>query len=192
MVPDELVRQHRERSLSPDRPFIRGTAQNPDVFFQARERINPFYSACPDIVQKSMDLFASVTGRKYSLFEYEGAPNPEKLLILMGSGAEVAHETVEHLKAKGESVGLLKVRLYRPFSLRHFAAALPKSVKQIAVLDRTKEPGASGEPLYIDVLSAISEGKAVGMIPADFQPRVIGGRYGLSSKEFTPTMSRRC
>jgi pyruvate-ferredoxin/flavodoxin oxidoreductase len=188
MVSDEMVRAHRERSLSPDRPFIRGTAQNPDVFFQARERINPFYSACPDIVQKSMDLFASVSGRRYSLFEYEGAPNPEKLLILMGSGAEVAHETVEHLKAKGEAVGLLKVRLYRPFSLKHFAAALPKSVKQIAVLDRTKEPGASGEPLYIDVLSAISEGKALGLFAADFQPRVIGGRYGLSSKEFTPTM----
>ena len=144
MIPDDMVRQHRERALSPDHPFIRGTAQNPDVFFQARERINPFYTACPDIVQKSMDLFASVTGRKYSLFDYVGAPNPEKLIILMGSGAEVAHETVDHLVKKGESVGILKVRLYRPFSLAHFTKALPKSVKQIAVLDRTKEPGASG------------------------------------------------
>ncbi len=188
MIPDDLVRQHRERALSPDKPFIRGTAQNPDVFFQARERINPFYTACPDIVQKSMDLFASITGRKYALFDYVGAPDPEKLIILMGSGAEVAHETVDHLVKKGESVGVLKVRLYRPLSLAHFAKALPKSVKQIAVLDRTKEPGASGEPLYIDVLSAIAESKATGLLDAGFSPRVIGGRYGLSSKEFTPAM----
>jgi pyruvate-ferredoxin/flavodoxin oxidoreductase len=188
MVSDEMVRSHRERALSPDRPFVRGTAQNPDVFFQSRERINPFYSACPDIVQKTMDQFASVTGRKYSLFDYMGAPNPEKLVILMGSGAEVAHEAVEYLNAKGEQVGLLKVRLYRPFSLKHFFSSIPKSVKHIAVLDRTKEPGASGEPLYVDVLSAISEAKTLGMFPADFQPRVLGGRYGLSSKEFTPAM----
>jgi pyruvate-ferredoxin/flavodoxin oxidoreductase len=188
MIPDDLVRQHRERALSPDKPFIRGTAQNPDVFFQARERINPFYAVCPDIVQKSMDLFASVTGRKYALFDYVGAPDPEKIIILMGSGAEVAHETVDHLVKKGESVGVLKVRLYRPLSLAHFAKALPKSVKQIAVLDRTKEPGASGEPLYIDVLSAIAESKATGLLDAGFSPRVIGGRYGLSSKEFTPAM----
>jgi len=188
MISDELVRAHRERALSPDRPFIRGTAQNPDVFFQARERINPFYEACPGIVQKAMDKFASVTGRKYSLFDYVGPANPEKLIILMGSGAEVAHETVDFLAAKKESVGLLKVRLYRPFSVKHFVEALPKSVKQIAVLDRTKEPGAAGEPLYADVVTAISEGKAKGLIPAGFQPRVLGGRYGLSSKEFTPGM----
>jgi pyruvate-ferredoxin/flavodoxin oxidoreductase len=188
MVNDELVRAHRERALSPDRPFVRGTAQNPDVFFQARERINPYYAACPDIVQKTMDKFASVTGRKYTLFQYVGSPNPDRLIVMMGSGAEVAHETVEYLNAKGESVGLLKVRLYRPFSLKHFADALPKSVRHIAVLDRTKEPGASGEPLYIDTLSAISESKVQGLLASDFQPRVLGGRYGLSSKEFTPAM----
>jgi pyruvate-ferredoxin/flavodoxin oxidoreductase len=188
MVTDELVRAHRERALSPDRPFVRGTAQNPDVFFQARERINPFYSACPDIVQKAMDLFASVTGRKYALFDYVGVPNPEKLIILMGSGADVAHETVDYLNGKNESVGLLKVRLFRPFSLKHFAAAMPKSVRHIAVLDRTKEPGAAGEPLYVDVLAGIAKAKTEGLLGSDFSPRVIGGRYGLSSKEFTPAM----
>ena len=188
MISDGLVRAHRERALSPDHPFIRGTAQNPDVFFQARERINPYYEACPGIVQKAMEKFASLTGRKYSLFDYVGPANPEKLIILMGSGAEVAHETVDFLAAKKEPVGLLKVRLYRPFSVKHFAEALPKSVKQIAVLDRTKEPGAAGEPLYADVVTAVSEGKAKGWIPAGFQPRILGGRYGLSSKEFTPAM----
>lgn len=188
MIPDELVRLHRERALSPDKPVIRGTAQNPDVFFQSRERINPFYQACPDIVEKVMNQFASVTGRQYALFQYVGVPEPERIIVIMGSGAEVVHETVEYLNAKGESVGLLKVRLYRPFSLKHFAKALPKSVKQIAVLDRTKEPGAVGEPLYTDVVSGIEEAKRQGLLSSDFNPVVIGGRYGLSSKEFTPAM----
>jgi len=188
MISDELVRLHRERALSPDKPVIRGTAQNPDVFFQSRERINPFYQACPDIVEKVMNQFASVTGRKYGLFQYVGVPEPERIIVIMGSGAEVVHETVEYLNAKGEPVGLIKVRLYRPFSLKHFAKALPKSVKQIAVLDRTKEPGAVGEPLYTDVVSGIEEAKRQGLFSSDFNPVVIGGRYGLSSKEFTPAM----
>ncbi len=181
MIQDDLVRAHRARALSPDHPVIRGTAQNPDVFFQAREASNPFYGACPAIVQKAMDRFAQVAGRQYRLFEYFGAPDADRVVILMGSAAEVAEEAVAHLNALGEKAGLLKVRLYRPFSIEHFVAALPESVKTIAVLDRTKEPGSSGEPLYLDVVNAISEAMITGK-------RVIGGRYGLSSKEFTPAM----
>ncbi len=181
MIDDNLVRAHRARALSPDRPVIRGTAQNPDVFFQAREASNPFYQACPAIVQQAMDRFAQVVGRQYHLFDYFGAPDADRVIVIMGSGAEVAEEAVAHLTAAGEKVGLLKVRLYRPFSIEHFIAALPESVKTIAVLDRTKEPGASGEPLYLDVINALSEGMVTGK-------RVIGGRYGLSSKEFTPAM----
>jgi pyruvate-ferredoxin/flavodoxin oxidoreductase len=181
MIDEDLVRAHRARALSPDHPVIRGTAQNPDVFFQAREVVNPFYAACPALVQKAMDKFAQVLGRQYHLFDYFGAPDAERIVVLMGSGAEVAEEAVAHLTASGEKVGLLKVRLYRPFSIEHFVAALPSSVKTIAVLDRTKEPGASGEPLYLDVVNALNEAMVSGK-------RVIGGRYGLSSKEFTPAM----
>ncbi|MGZ9091741.1 MAG: pyruvate:ferredoxin (flavodoxin) oxidoreductase [Rhodoplanes sp.] len=186
MIDDNLVRAHRERAMSPNRPILRGTAQNPDVFFQAREAINPFYRACPTIVQNVMDRFAQRTGRAYRLFDYYGAPDAERVMILMGSGAGAAEETVEVLQARGEKVGMLKVRLFRPFAAETFLAALPRTVKSIAVLDRTKEPGAIGEPLYQDVLSVYAERIACGV--ATSMPRVIGGRYGLSSKEFTPAM----
>ena len=186
MIDDNLVRAHRERAMSPNRPILRGTAQNPDVFFQAREAINPFYRACPTIVQNVMDRFAQRTGRAYRLFDYYGAPDAERVVILMGSGAGAAEETVEALQARGEKVGMLKVRLFRPFAAETFLAALPRTVKSIAVLDRTKEPGAIGEPLYQDVLSVYAERIACGV--ATSMPRVIGGRYGLSSKEFTPAM----
>ncbi len=180
MIDDELVLAHRQRALNPERPFIRGTAQNPDVFFQARETCNPFYLKTPEIVQKTMDKFARLVGREYHLFDYVGAPDAERVIVLMGSAAEVAHETVEYLVAQGEKVGLLKVRLYRPFSVEHFAAALPETVRIITALDRTKEPGAAGEPLYLDCVTAVVEsGRNI---------QVIGGRYGLSSKEFTPAM----
>ena len=188
MIDDDLVRAHRSRALTPDHPVIRGTAQNPDVFFQARERCNPFYLACPDMVQEAMDKFAARTGRKYGLFEYEGAPDAERIVILMGSGCEPVHETVEYLTAKGEKVGVIKVRLFRPFSLKHLMAVMPRTVKKIAVLDRTKEPGAAGEPLYQDVVTAVCESLSAGTAPFDRMPRIVGGRYGLSSKEFTPAM----
>ncbi|HZT70056.1 MAG TPA: pyruvate:ferredoxin (flavodoxin) oxidoreductase [Terriglobia bacterium] len=188
LIDPESVRAHRERALSPDHPFIRGTAQNPDVFFQAREAANPYYLACPTIVQNVMDRFARITGRSYHLFDYAGAPDAERVIVIMGSGAEAAQETIEHLIGKGEKVGLLKVRLYRPFAAEQFVAALPPTVKSIAVLDRTKEPGAIGEPLYMDVVAALNE--THGAPESKFQsiPRVVGGRYGLSSKEFTPAM----
>ncbi len=188
MIDEELVRAHRARALSPDRPFIRGTAQNPDVYFQSREAANPYYLATPAIVQKTMDQFAALVGRQYHLFDYVGAPDAERVIVLMGSGCETAEETVNYLTARGERVGLVKVRLYRPFSVEHFLAALPPTVRVIAALDRTKEPGAAGEPLYVDVVTAISEGMANGTAPFPHTPRVIGGRYGLSSKEFTPAM----
>ncbi len=188
MIDDDLVRAHRQRALSPDRPFIRGTAQNPDAFFQGRERINPFYMATPGIVQKAMDKFASIVGRQYHLFDYVGAPDAEYVIVMMGSGCGTAEETVQALLEKGEKVGLLKVRLFRPFSREHFLNALPTTVKAIAVLDRTKEPGALGEPLYEDVMTAISEAMIHDTLPFERVPRVIGGRYGLSSKEFTPAM----
>jgi pyruvate-ferredoxin/flavodoxin oxidoreductase len=180
MIDEKLVFAHRSRALCPDRPFIRGTAQNPDVYFQGREACNPFYLAAPTIVQNAMDKFAAVAGRQYHLFDYFGAPDATRLIIIMGSGAEVAHETVEAMLAAGEKVGLLKVRLFRPFSIESFVAAIPESVKSIAVLDRTKEPGATGEPLYCDVITALAE--------MGVSKKVIGGRYGLSSKEFTPAM----
>jgi pyruvate-ferredoxin/flavodoxin oxidoreductase len=186
MIDDEWVFTHRQRGLSPDHPVIRGTAQNPDVFFQARETVNRYYEACPDIVQKTMDKFAELTGRQYKIFEYFGADDAEKVVVLMTSGAETAQETVEALLKQGEKVGVLKVRLYRPFSVKHFVDALPASVKKIAVLDRTKEPGTSGEPLYLDVIDAFYETKAESKF--DQPPVVVGGRYGLSSKEFTPAM----
>jgi len=157
MIDDELVSTHRQRALSPDRPMMRGTAQNPDVFFQGREASNKFYIACPDIVQKAMDKYAGITGRQYRLFDYVGAPDADRVAVIMTSGAETAHETVEYLADKGEKVGLLKVHLYRPFSNRHFLAALPKTVTNIAVLDRTKEPGSEGEPMYLDVVNAVAD-----------------------------------
>lgn len=188
MIDYDLVLEHRKRALSPDRPFIRGTAQNPDVFFQSREGCNPYFAACPKIVQDAMDRFAKLTGRQYHLFDYVGAPDPERIVVLMGSGAETAHETVEYLLKKGEKIGVIKVRLYRPFSVEHFVKLLPKTVKSIAVLDRTKESGSAGEPLYLDVVNAIYVAKRDGILDANFNPIVIGGRYGLSSKEFNPAM----
>ena len=188
MIDEDLVRAHRRRALSPDRPFIRGTAQNPDVYFQAREAVNSYYLACPTIVQNAMDKFARLVGRSYHLCDYVGAPDADRVLVLMGSGAEAAQETVEYLADRGEKVGLLKVRLYRPFSVEHFVAALPPTVKTLAVLDRTKEPGSVGEPLYLDVITAVIEAMAAGRAPLCAAPRIIGGRYGLSSKEFTPAM----
>ncbi|HYX29042.1 MAG TPA: pyruvate:ferredoxin (flavodoxin) oxidoreductase, partial [Pyrinomonadaceae bacterium] len=200
LIDEELVRAHRQRALTPDHPVMRGTAQNPDVFFQSRERANSFYATTPAIVERVMKKFGEVVGRQYRLFDYVGASDAERVIVMMGSGCEAAEETVNALTASGESVGLLKVRLYRPFSVDHFFAALPESVKAIAVLDRTKEPGAAGEPLYQDVVTALHEAcqkpapdRGNGPpIPArewaSGTPRVIGGRYGLGSKEFTPAM----
>ncbi|MBI5475464.1 MAG: pyruvate:ferredoxin (flavodoxin) oxidoreductase [Ignavibacteriales bacterium] len=188
MLSDELIREHRSRAMSPDRPVLRGTAQNPDVYFQARETVNPYYDACPAIVEKAMRKFEQVVGRKYELFQYFGAPDADRIIIMMGSGAEAAHETVEYLNAKGEKIGILKVRLYRPFSAEHFLNAIPKSVKQITVLDRTKEPGSTGEPLYQDVVTTFSEAFINNKMPLPAYPKILSGRYGLSSKEFTPAM----
>ena len=188
MINDELVREHRARGLSPDNPVLRGTAQNPDVFFQARESVNPFYNACPGIVQDNMDRFAQLTGRQYKLFEYSGAPDAERVVVLMGSGAETAESTANYLASQGEKVGVLKVRLYRPFAAEAFVQALPPTVKAIAALDRTKEPGSTGEPLYLDIVSAVVDAVADSKAPFAIMPRIIGGRYGLSSKEFTPGM----
>jgi pyruvate-ferredoxin/flavodoxin oxidoreductase len=184
----DRVIDHRRRALSPDHPVIRGTAQNPDVFFQIRETANPFYDAAPAKVQAVMNKFAEVVGRQYRLFDYVGAPDAERVIVMMGSGAEVAHEAVEHLNARGEKVGLLKVRLYRPFCVKSFIEALPATVRQIAVLDRTKESGAIGEPLYLDVVNALHEGLKLGYGKLKAAPAMVGGRYGLSSKEFTPAM----
>jgi len=188
MIDDELIRQHRERALSPDHPVLRGTAQNPDTFFQAREAINPFYAACPGVVQQTMDQFAALVGRRYHLFDYVGHPQAERVIVLMGSGAEAVHETVEWLVARGEKVGVVKVRLLRPFSLQHFFQALPASTRTIGVLDRSKEPGSAGEPLYQDILTAMHEARMAGASPLECDPIVVGGRYGLSSKEFNPAM----
>ncbi len=188
MIPDDLVAAHRARALSPDAPVIRGTAQNPDAFFQAREACNLFYQDCPDVVQASMDDFARIAGRQYHLFDYVGHPEAEKIIVAMGSGCEVAHEAVEHLVAKGERVGLVKVRLFRPFSLGSFMAALPRTTTHIAVLDRTKEPGSLGEPLYQDVVTALREAQQAHIDRFHHEITVLGGRYGLSSKEFTPAM----
>ncbi len=186
MIDDELVFAHRARAMTPDHPVLRGTAQNPDVYFQARETVNTYYDAMPGIVQKVMDKFAGLTGRQYHLFDYVGAPDAERVMILMGSGADAAEETVDHLVAHGEKVGIVKVRLYRPFSTEALLKAIPATAKRIAVLDRTKEPGADGEPLYKDVVTAFAEAFTAGRCGA--MPRVVGGRYGLSSKEFTPGM----
>jgi len=182
LIDEDLIIAHRQRALTPDRPVLRGTAQNPDVYFQARESVNPFYYACPDIAQKIMDRFAQLTGRQYHLYEYHGAPDAERVIMLMGSGGETVHETVDYLNQNGAKVGVLKVRLYRPFAAEKLLAALPTTVKKIAVLDRCKEPGAGGDPLYLDVVNAFME-EYEGKLP-----KIVGGRYGLSSKEFTPAM----
>ncbi|MDH3261249.1 MAG: pyruvate:ferredoxin (flavodoxin) oxidoreductase [Acidimicrobiia bacterium] len=188
LISDELVREFRSRRLSPDQPAVRGTAQNPDVFFQAREAANSYYNAVPDIVQGTMDKFGQLTGRNYRLFEYVGAPDAERVIVLMGSGVGAVEETVEALNRNGEKVGVVKVRLYRPFATSALIGTLPATTKSIAVLDRTKEPGAPGEPLYQDVITAIAEEQVAGRTAWESFPTVIGGRYGLSSKEFTPSM----
>lgn len=186
MVPDELVIAHRKRGLNPEHPFIRGTAQNPDVYFQGRETVNTFYNNTPGIVQEVMDEFAKMTGRKYQLFEYNGAPDAERVVVVMGSGGETVIETVKALQAGGEKVGVIHVRLFRPFSLEHILKVIPATVKIIGVLDRTKESGAAGEPMYQDILATMVEAFQQGKIKT--LPKIIGGRYGLSSKEFTPSM----
>jgi pyruvate-ferredoxin/flavodoxin oxidoreductase len=190
MYDERALLAHRSRALTPDRPSLRGTAHNPDTYFQAREACNPFYDACPQIVERAFERFAQLTGRRYQLFDYSGAPDAERVIVLMGSGAGAVEECVERLNAHGARVGLLRVRLFRPFALERFAAALPASVRSIAVLDRTKEPGALGEPLYLDVLAALNEARELGLARWSGEPRVIGGRYGLSSKEFTPAMAK--
>ncbi len=188
MLNMDRIIEHRQRALSPDHPVLRGTAQNPDVFFQIRESANSYYDVCPGKVQATMNKFAEIVGRSYHLFDYVGAPDAERVIVMMGSGAEAAHEAVEYLNAQGEKVGLLKVRLYRPFCVKSFMEALPASVRQISVLDRTKESGAIGEPLYLDVVNALHEGLKLDYGKLKSAPGVVGGRYGLSSKEFTPAM----
>ncbi|MFO8024744.1 pyruvate:ferredoxin (flavodoxin) oxidoreductase, partial [Thiohalophilus sp.] len=188
MVRPDWIERHRRNALSPEHPVLRGSSQNPDIYFQARETVNPFYEKLPGIVQQAMDRFAELTGRQYRLFEYFGNEQAKRVIILMGSGAEAVQETVEYLNRQGEKVGLLKVRLYRPFDAETLIHALPPSVNKIAVLDRTKEPGADGEPLYKDVVTAIAQHYCSGDCRFDGMPTVTGGRYGLSSKEFTPGM----
>jgi pyruvate-ferredoxin/flavodoxin oxidoreductase len=188
MIDDELVYAHRKRSLNPDHPFIRGTAQNPDVYFQGRETVNPYYAATPAIVAGLMEEFANLTGRRYRLFEYSGAPDADRMVVIMGSGAETARETALKLNQGGEKTGVLQVRLYRPFSVRWLLDSIPPTVKSIAVLDRTKEPGSGGEPLYQDIVAGLFEAYSRG--EKTYLPLIIGGRYGLSSKEFTPAMAK--
>ncbi|AVH72459.1 pyruvate:ferredoxin (flavodoxin) oxidoreductase [Nostoc sp. 'Lobaria pulmonaria (5183) cyanobiont'] len=185
LIHDHLILAHRSRALTPDRPVLRGTAQNPDVYFQGREGANPYYNACPEIVQRIMDEFGERTGRHYKIYEYYGAKDADRVIVLMGSGCETVHETIDYLNARGEKLGVVKVRLYRPFDVQRFVAALPTSVRAIAVLDRTKEAGSAGEPLYLDVVAAIYEAWGENTLS---YPKIIGGRYGLSSKEFTPAM----
>jgi pyruvate-ferredoxin/flavodoxin oxidoreductase len=186
MLDDDLIAAHKARGLSPDHPEMRGTAQNPDVYFQGRESVNPYYPVCIDIVEEEMNKFAAITGRQYKLVDYVGAPDADRIIVIIGSGADTVQETVEHLNSKGEKVGVVKIHLYRPFPLDAFIAALPKSAKKIAVLDRTKEPGSLGEPLYLDVRTAIGEAMADGKCDFKGYPVIVGGRYGLGSKEFTP------
>ncbi|HYV09295.1 MAG TPA: pyruvate:ferredoxin (flavodoxin) oxidoreductase, partial [Pyrinomonadaceae bacterium] len=195
MIDEQLVQAHRARALTPDHPVMRGTAQNPDVFFQSRERANSLYAETPAIVERVMQKFAGIVGRQYRLFDYVGAPDAERVIVMMGSGCETAGEAVNALVAAGEKVGLLKIRLYRPFAVEHFIRALPASIKSIAVLDRTKEPGGAGEPLYQDVVTALHEAWHGRPAREDHaqdaratMPRIIGGRYGLGSKEYTPAM----
>ena len=189
LLPESLVAAHRQRALTPDHPVLRGTAQNPDTFFQAREASSPFHAACPGIVQRTMDAFAARTGRQYHLFDYVGHPQAERVVIVMGSATDTVDEAVAWLTARGERVGVLKVRLYRPFSIADFVTALPATTRAIAVLDRTKEPGAVGEPLYQDVIAALHEARLDGHVAVPHDAVVVGGRYGLSSKEFTPAMA---
>src|SRR5882724_8727694 len=188
MIDINQVMAHRSRALSPDHPVLRGTAQNPDVYFQARETVNPFYDVCPDITQAAMDKFATQVGRQYHLFEYYGDPDAERVIVLMGSGAEAVHETVDYLRATGEKVGVIKIRMFRPFDIKRFIEAIPATTKAIAVLDRTKEPGSAGEPLYLDCITSLQEGMDNGWGRLIERPKMVGGRYGLSSKEFTPAM----
>ncbi len=188
MIDDDLVQAHRARGMSPDNPVLRGTAQNPDVYFQARETVNPYYAVCPEIVQRNMDKFAKLTGRQYHNIDYYGAPDAERVIAMMGCGAVTAAETAKYLNQEGEKLGIIAVRLYRPFPVADFLKSLPPSVETIAVLDRTKEPGSTGEPLFLDVSAAVQEGMEKGTAPFTKKPRIIGGRYGLSSKEFTPAM----
>ena len=188
MIDEELVIAHRRRALNPDNPFIRGTAQNPDVYFQGRETVNPFYARVPGTVEAAMNKFAELTGRQYRLFDYFGAPDAERVLVIMGSGADTARETVDFLVPRGEKVGVVQVHLFLPFSASHFFAVLPATTKAIAVLDRTKEPGSTGEPMYTDVVTTFMEAVTQGTLPTAGIPRIIGGRYGLSSKEFPPSM----
>jgi len=198
-LPDELIEamiepgdiaRVRANSLTPDRPTIRGTAQNPDVFFQAREAANPFYDGLADVVEAAMAKFGELTGRRYSLYEYEGSEDAEQLVVIMGSGAETVAETAAYLNAQGRKTGVLKIRLFRPIDLKRLVAALPKTVRKIAVLDRCKEPGALGEPLFLDIVTSIEEARQTGLLPDSFCPTVIGGRYGLGSKDFTPAMAK--
>ncbi|MGE5314390.1 MAG: pyruvate:ferredoxin (flavodoxin) oxidoreductase [Acidobacteriota bacterium] len=186
MIDDELVFAHRRRAINPENPVIRGTASNPDTYFQSRETCNPYYEAMPEIVQKTMDKFAKIVGRQYHLFDYYGAPDAERVIVVIGSASEAIHETIDALMERGEKVGVVKVRLYLPFSVKHFMQALPATVKSIAVLDRTKEPGSMGEPLYQDVVMAVAEGMNNGIAPFSAAPKIIGGRYGLAGKEFVP------
>jgi len=188
MIDEEDIIAFRERAMSPDHPTLRGTSQNPDVYFIGRETVNKYYAACPSVVQKTMDRFAKLTGRQYHLFEYIGDPNAERIIVIMGSGAETVHDTIEYLNKKGERLGVVKVHLYRPFDVSSFVSVLPKTVKKIAVLDRTKEPGCLGEPLYEDVRTAIGEAISNNTAPLKDYPQIIGGRYGLGSAEFTPAM----
>lgn len=188
MIDDELIHEHRARGMSPENPVIRGTAQNPDIFFQARETVNPYYNEAPDIVQSYMDRFAELTGRQYNLFDYVGHPEAERVLVIIGCGGETVEETAKYLQKQGEKVGVVRVRLYRPFSVKHFVNALPATTKVIGTLDRTKEPGSAGEPLYQDAITAIKEALEEGTVPFSETPLLVGGRYGLSSKEFTPAM----
>jgi pyruvate-ferredoxin/flavodoxin oxidoreductase len=190
MIPDELVLDHRMRALTPDRPVLRGSSQNPDVYFQGREVVNNYYLASMNIAQEVMDQFAKLTGRQYHLFDYFGAPDAERIVIMMGSGAECMHETIDYLLTKGEKVGLIKVRLYRPFSVDALAKAIPASVKAVAVLDRTKEPGSVGEPLYTDIQTALEEMVERKIAPFKSMPKMVGGRYGLGSKEFHPSAAK--
>lgn len=188
MIDDQDVIAHRERGLNPEKPSIRGTAQNPDVFFQGREACNKYYDAVPEIVQTAMDHFAKLTGRAYHLFDYYGAKDAEEIIVIMCSGVETAEETAKYLVSQGKKVGVVAVRLYRPFSVRHFVSVLPATTKKISVMDRTKEPGSAGEPLYLDVVTAISEALADGTAPFTAMPKIVGGRYGMGSKDFTPAM----
>jgi pyruvate-ferredoxin/flavodoxin oxidoreductase len=188
MMDETFIAEHRQRALTPDQPVLRGSSQNPDTFFQMQEARNLYYELCPGMVQDAMDQFGSLTGRKYKPFDYVGDPEAERVIVIMGSGSETVHETVSYMNKKGEKVGLIKVRLYRPFSLEHFIAVLPPTVRQIAVMDRTKEHGSLGEPLYQDVVTVLAQAKATKELADGQDPNVIGGRYGLSSKEFTPAM----